>query len=74
MGVDDVRTLYALSGHRRDLIDPTIAGHRGRIIKTTSDGALVESGSAVDAVRCAVVFYSIGLHYILRGKDRRGYG
>src|SRR5262249_3706982 len=38
---------------RTDLIDPTIAGHRGRIFKTTGDGILVEFASVVDAVRCA---------------------
>ena len=40
--------------HRRELIDPKIAEHRGRIVKTTGDGALVEFASAVDAVRCAM--------------------
>jgi adenylate cyclase len=54
MGADEVATLRALSGHRRDLIDPAIASHRGRIVKTTGDGMLVEFASAVDAVRCAV--------------------
>jgi adenylate cyclase len=54
MGADEVGTLRALSGHRRELIDPAIASHRGRIVKTTGDGMLVEFASAVDAVRCAV--------------------
>src|SRR5215469_8341380 len=54
MGVDEVGTLRALNGHRRELIDSTIASHRGRIVKTTGDGMLVEFASAVDAVRCAV--------------------
>ncbi len=54
MGGDEVGTLHALNEHRRELIDPTIAGHRGRIVKTTGDGLLVEFASAVDAVRCAV--------------------
>ena len=54
MGADEVGTLHALSGHRRELIDPAIASHRGRIVKTTGDGMLVEFASAVDAVRCAV--------------------
>ena len=40
----------ALKAHRRELIDPAIAGHHGRIVKTTGDGALVEFGSVVDAV------------------------
>ena len=59
IGADEVGTLHALSGHRRDLIDPTIASHRGLIVKTTGDGMLVEFASAVDAVRCAVFLYSI---------------
>ncbi|SDR63954.1 adenylate cyclase [Rhizobiales bacterium GAS113] len=54
MGIDEEGTLRALKGHRRALIDPGIAAHRGRIVKTTGDGMLVEFASAVDAVRCAV--------------------
>jgi adenylate cyclase len=54
MGADEVATLRALNAHRRELIDPTIASHRGRIVKTIGDGMLVEFASAVDAVRCAV--------------------
>jgi adenylate cyclase len=54
MGADEVGTLRALNGHRRELIDSTIASHRGRIVKTNGDGMLVEFASAVDAVRCAV--------------------
>ena len=53
MGVDEEGTLAALKACRRELIDPKIAEHRGRIVKTTGDGALVEFASAVDAVRCA---------------------
>src|SRR5262245_50612575 len=53
MGVDEEGTLDALKACRRELIDPKIAEHRGRIVKTTGDGALVEFASAVDAVRCA---------------------
>jgi len=55
MQADEVGTLEALKAHRRALVDPTIAGHRGRIVKTTGDGALVEFASVVDAVGCAVV-------------------
>jgi class 3 adenylate cyclase len=40
--------------HRRELIDPEVAGHGGRIVKTTGDGMLAEFGSAQDAVRCAI--------------------
>src|SRR5580693_10249216 len=54
MGVDEERTLAALAAHRRELIDPKITEHRGRIVKTTGDGALVEFASTVDAVRCAI--------------------
>jgi len=52
MGEDEEGTLAALKGIRRELIDPKIAEHRGRIVKTTGDGLLVEFASVVDAVRC----------------------
>ncbi len=54
IGNDEEGTLAALKTCRRELIDPKIAEHRGRMVKTTGDGALVEFASAVDAVRCAV--------------------
>jgi adenylate cyclase len=54
MGVDEEVTLAALKTLRRDLSDPKIREHHGRIVKTTGDGLLVEFGSVVDAVRCAV--------------------
>src|SRR6516164_4490292 len=54
MGADEEGTLAALKACRRELIDPKIAEHRGRMVKTTGDGALVEFASAVDATRCAV--------------------
>jgi TolB-like protein/class 3 adenylate cyclase len=54
MGVDEEGTLAALKAYRREVIDPKIAEHRGRIVKTTGDGALIEFASAVDAVRCAI--------------------
>jgi adenylate cyclase len=53
-GADEDRTLSRLRGLRSDLIDPAIAAHRGRVVKRTGDGALVEFRSVVDAVRCAV--------------------
>ncbi|MFQ5973932.1 MAG: adenylate/guanylate cyclase domain-containing protein [Alphaproteobacteria bacterium] len=53
-GADEDRTLARLRALRSDLIDPTIAVHRGRVIKRTGDGALVEFTSVVDAVRCAI--------------------
>src|SRR5215469_5416054 len=54
MGADEEGTLERLKAHRRELIDPKIAEHNGRIVKTTGDGMLVEFASVVDAVRCAV--------------------
>src|SRR6266568_5278298 len=54
MGVDEEGTLQQLKAHRKELIDPKITEHRGRIVKTTGDGMLVEFVSVVDAVRCAV--------------------
>src|SRR5450631_1710279 len=54
MGVDEEGTLAALKAYRSELIDPKIAEHHGRIVKTTGDGALVEFSSAVDGVRCAM--------------------
>jgi len=54
MGRDEGGTLSALKAHRRELIDSKIAEYNGRIVKTTGDGLLLEFGSVVDAVRCAV--------------------
>src|SRR5262249_42518632 len=54
VGADEEGTLAALRAVRRELGDPKIAEHRGRIVKTTGDGLLVEFASVVDAVRCAV--------------------
>jgi adenylate cyclase len=54
MGADEEGTLLHLKAHRKELVDPKIAEHRGRIVKTTGDGILVEFVSVVDAVRCAV--------------------
>ena len=53
IGADEEGTLARLKEHRRELIDPKIAEHRGRIVKTSGDGMLVEFGSVVDALRCA---------------------
>lgn len=55
MGADEEGTLAALKAHRRELIDPLIAQHQGRIVKAMGDGVLIEFASIVDAVRCAVV-------------------
>src|ERR1700757_246266 len=54
MGRDEEGTLTQLKAFRKTLVDPTIAAHRGRIVKTTGDGMLVEFASAVDAARAAV--------------------
>ena len=56
MGQDEDGTLAALTAHRGELIEPCIAEHRGRLVKTTGDGMLAEFASVVDAVRCAVAF------------------
>jgi adenylate cyclase len=53
-GADEDRTLARLRGLRSDLIDPAIAAHRGRIVKRTGDGSIIEFRSVVDAVRCAI--------------------
>jgi class 3 adenylate cyclase len=54
MGADEEGTLERLKALRHELVDPTIAEHHGRLVKTTGDGMLVEFASVVDAVRCAV--------------------
>ena len=54
VGIDEAGTLARLKAIRRDLIDPAIAVHSGRIVKLMGDGALVEFASAVDAVTCAI--------------------
>src|SRR5271170_7441582 len=54
MGSDEAGTLARLKALRGDLVDPIIAAHSGRIVKLIGDGALIEFGSAVDAVTCAI--------------------
>ena len=54
MGEDEAGTLQRLRAHRRDLIDPKVVEHKGRIVKTTGDGILIEFPSVVEAVACAV--------------------
>ena len=66
MGADEMGTLTSLKSHRRELVDSGIAEHRGRIVKTTGDGMLVEFASVLDAVGCAV--------NIQRGMVRRNAG
>src|SRR6266404_413914 len=53
MGADEEGTHERLKALRRELVDPKIAEHHGRIVKNTGDGVLVEFASVVDAVRCA---------------------
>lgn len=54
MGADEEGTLARLNATRREFLDPQIADHRGRIVKRTGDGVLIEFASAVDAARCAI--------------------
>ena len=54
IGADEEGTLNRLTSIRVEVIDPKIAEHRGRLVKTTGDGLLVEFASVVDALRCAV--------------------
>ena len=54
IGADEGGTLERLKALRRELLDPKFAEHRGRLVKTTGDGLLVEFASVVDALRCAV--------------------
>jgi len=59
MGKDEVGTLTALIELRKTVLEPTVSGHSGRIVKLMGDGALVEFASAVDAVECAVVIQDV---------------
>jgi len=54
MGTDEEGTLAEVKAIRRELVNPKIQEHRGRIVKTTGDGLLVEFASVVDAIRCAI--------------------
>lgn len=54
MGADEEDTLARLKAYRSEVIDPKIAEHRGRVVKTTGDGFLIEFPSVVNAVRCAI--------------------
>jgi adenylate cyclase len=54
MSDNEERTLAALTGHLKDLIEPCIAEHHGRVVKTTGDGVLVEFSSVVNAVTCSI--------------------
>jgi class 3 adenylate cyclase len=78
MGADEEGTLSRLKAIRKSLVDPAIAAHHGRIVKTTGDGMLVEFASVVDAARCAVevqremVGHSAGVAQDLRLEFRIG--
>jgi adenylate cyclase len=65
-GVDEEGTIARLRALRRELIDPTVASHGGRIVKTTGDGILIEFASVVDAVRCAA---DVQRAMVLRNRD-----
>ncbi len=72
IGLDEAGTIARQKAHRRELIDPKIAEHGGRIVKTTGDGLLVEFASAVDAVLCAVeVQRAMGTRETQVPEDRR---
>src|SRR6516164_4291493 len=58
MSHDEEGTLRRLKAHLGEFVEPRIAGHRGRIVKRTGDGLLVDFPSAVEAVRCAVAIQS----------------
>jgi adenylate cyclase len=69
-GADEEGTLARLRALRRELIKPAVAGHHGRIVKTTGDGILIEFASVVDAIRCAVV---VQRGMVLRNRDLPAY-
>ena len=72
MAADEAGTLSELNALRRDIIDPTIANHNGRIVKLIGDGALVEFASVVDAVECAVAIQqAMAQRNAHRPEDRR---
>src|SRR5215472_9879230 len=72
MGEDEEGTHERLKAHRRELVDPKIAEHSGRIVKTTGDGVLAEFASVVDAVRCAAEWQRVMLDREAEiGEDRR---
>ena len=70
MEVDETGTLARLKTHRLELIDPAIAKNRGRIIKTTGDGMLVEFHSVADAVLCATAFARRNVEFIVNVHTR----
>jgi TolB-like protein/Flp pilus assembly protein TadD len=72
MGLDEAGTLARLNALRRELIDPKVAEHKGRIVKTTGDGLLIEFPSVVEAVACALALQDgMALHNAATPQDRR---
>ena len=72
MGADEEGTLERLKAVRREFLDPKIAEHHGRIVKTTGHGLLVEFASVVDAVRCAAELQAaMAEHNAALPRDRR---
>lgn len=72
MGLDEDATISRQKAHRKELFDPTIALHHGRIVKATGDGLLVEFSSVVDAVRCAAeVQHMVAQREAAEPEDRR---
>jgi adenylate cyclase len=72
MGADEEGTHDRLKAHRRELIDPKISEHSGRIVKTTGDGVLAEFPSVVDAVRCAAELQRGMIDREIEVPDERG--
>ena len=72
MGADEEGTHERLKAHRRELVDPKIGEHSGRIVKTTGDGMLVEFKSVVDAVRCAAELQRAMIEREAVGGEDRG--
>jgi adenylate cyclase len=58
IGIDEMGTLRTLREHSQELVEPLLAAHKGRIVKTTGDGMLVEFASTLDAVNCAIAVQS----------------
>src|SRR5262245_6152903 len=54
VGIDEGATLFAMKSHYEELVKPTVAARRGRVVKTSGDGVLMEFASVVDAMQCAV--------------------
>src|SRR6202051_178083 len=71
MGADEEGTLARLKALRAGLIDPAIARHNGRIVKTTGDGLLIEFASVVDAMRCAIEWQTAMAERVATGVEWR---